>query len=695
MARIEEHPILDIPKKRKVRFTFEGRPMEGLEGEMVSSALIANGEDTFGSHQKDGAPQGMYCSNGQCSQCLVIADGFPVKGCMTPVREGMDVRGCKGKPKLPEEAIVQRGNAVETIETECLIIGGGPAGLSAALELGKQGVETVLIDDKYRLGGKLTLQTHVFFGSTDACYAGSRGIDIAERLTTEVSTYDAIDIRLATSAVGVFPDGKVGIVTDGTYYFIKPEILLVASGAREKALAFPGCDLPGVYGAGAFQTLVNRDLVKASERLFVCGGGNVGLITAYHALQAGIQVTGLAEALSVCGGYKVHADKIISAGIPVYTSHTILTAYGKERVEGLSIAEVDASFTPVKGTEKRFSVDTILIAVGLTPIDELYRQARTYGFEVFAAGDAEEISEASAAMFSGRIAGKNIVRRLTGAKLFAEMAPAEKLPEEAGEKELMEALRSKPGAINDVEQTVLPGKVYPVIRCKQEIPCDPCAAICPKGAITLDGDPLLGIPRFTGKECSNCGRCVLICPGLAISLVDERFDPDQREALITLPFEYTGNMLQPGREVVTLASDGTTTGKGIIEGVRSGGKAKRLLVSVRVPFEERLTAAGIRMQDPESAGMQFAVEDNDETIICRCERITKGEIVAMIRKGCRDLNQIKAALRTGMGACGGKTCEELILRLFAAEGVDPKSVTPFVKRPPLTEVPLKLFAGVE
>ena len=90
----------------------------------------------------------------------------------------------------------------------------------------------------------------------------------------------------------------------------------MTSGAREKSLAFPGNTLPGVYGAGAFQTLVNRDLVRSAERLFIVGGGNVGLIAGYHALQAGIPVVGLVEALPECSGYKVHKDKLAAVRRP-------------------------------------------------------------------------------------------------------------------------------------------------------------------------------------------------------------------------------------------------------------------------------------------------------------------------------------------------------------------------------------------
>ena len=114
------------------------------------------------------------------------------------------------------------------------------------------------------------------------------------------------------------------------YVLIDPQVVLVATGAREKFLAFKGNTLPGVYGAGAFQTLVNRDLVRPAEKLFIVGGGNVGLIAGYHALQAGIGVVGLVEALPKCGGYKVHKDKLVRMGVPIYTSHTVFRQWRKQ-----------------------------------------------------------------------------------------------------------------------------------------------------------------------------------------------------------------------------------------------------------------------------------------------------------------------------------------------------------------------------
>jgi NADPH-dependent 2,4-dienoyl-CoA reductase/sulfur reductase-like enzyme/ferredoxin len=686
MGRIEKHPILSIPKRRDIAFTFNGQKLTAKEGEVISSALFAHGIHVFGHHPHDGAPQGIYCANGQCSQCMVIANGIPVKACMTMVKPEMEVQACNGYPEIPPEENVPRMGGAPTIDVPCLIIGGGPAGLSAAIELAKFGVRAILVDDKHILGGKLTLQTHNFFGSRGDCYAGTRGIDIAALLEEELRTYgkDLVDVWLNSPAVGVYCDGKVGIVKQGTYVLVKPEILLVAAGAREKALAFPGCDLPGVYGAGAFQTLVNRDLVRPTERLFICGGGNVGLIGGYHALQAGIDVMGLVEALPECGGYQVHLDKLRRLGVPIYTSHTVHRAEGKGRVERVTICQIDERFHLLPGTEKAFEVDTLLIAVGLSPVNEMAHKAKAYGMKVVAAGDAEEIAEASAAMFSGRRQGRNILRELRHPCV---------IPKEWDG--IITTLRGKPGPRRELRTRTLPGKVFPLIRCIQEISCNPCVEACPRHAITIKDGTLTGLPSFEGDSCLGCARCVLACPGLAIVLVDETYDPAQRQALLTVPIELTHEAVGVGEEVTTVGLVGEPVGTGRVIAFRDApSQDRRRLVLLEVPFEDRLRIAGIQVREGIEGTRGETADGEQDVIVCRCERVTKGEILKLIRAGYRDMNQIKAALRTGMGACGGKTCTELILGLFREEGVDLKEVTLPVQRPPEMEIPLGVFAGV-
>ncbi|MDO8806519.1 MAG: 2Fe-2S iron-sulfur cluster-binding protein [Elusimicrobiota bacterium] len=684
MERITEHPVLQPADRGAVSFTFDGRPCAGLEGEMISSALYANGIKIFSLHKKDSAPQGIFCANGQCAQCSVIADGLAVKSCVTPVREGMKVETLRGEARLPLGASAAEFARVEELEVDALIIGGGPSGLAAAAELGKLNVNTLVIDDKAGFGGKLVLQTHKFFGSVEDCYAGTRGIDIAEKLGGQLKEYPSVKAWPNATCLAVFSDKKVGVLRGDSYYLIRPKTLISATGAREKSLAFPGNTLPGVYGAGAFQTLVNRDLVRPAERLFIVGGGNVGLIAAYHALQAGIQVIGLIEAQEECGGYKVHADKIKRLGVPVYTRHTILRADGKDGLETVTIAAVDAQFKPLPGTEKTFKADTLLIAVGLSSVDEFHAQAAEAGLSSFICGDAEEVAEASAAMFSGKITAHKVLKSLG---VMAAPVPQFWF-------DRLEILKSRPGATEPPAAKNHSKPVYPVLHCRQEIPCNPCVTVCPKRSIKLAGASIMTVPRFTG-DCIGCFKCLLICPGLAVTMVDYRKDPVNPS--VALPFEIGRGLVKKGDRVRLAGCEGADLGEAEVLDVKDFRAEGTLIVIVRAAPETADLAVSLKLY-PAEAGEKSAAElsrADDETMICRCERVSLGEIRRAIRSGMRDLNQLKAVTRAGMGACGAKTCSSMLLNIYRSEGVDLKEVTAFTRRPLFVEAPLGAFAGVK
>ena len=585
--RIQQHPILPVPARDPVTFYWRGTRFEGVSGETIASALFANGIRVFGHHPKDGAAQGIFCANGQCAQCSVVADGLAVKSCMVPVTPGMRVEPLEGKPTLPDVPGGRDMRDIPTVDCECLIIGGGPAGLTAAIELGRAGVRTLIVDDKHRLGGKLVLQTHKFFGSIEACYAGTRGIDIATRLERDVRLFENVRVWLNSTALSVFSDRRVGVLRDGRYCIVRPEMLLVAAGAREKSLVFKGNTLPGVYGAGAFQTLVNRDLVRPTSRLFIVGGGNVGLIAGYHALQAGIQVVGLCEALPECGGYKVHKDKLVRMGVPIYTSHTVLSANGTEDVASVTIAKIDKHWKPIRGTEQTFQCDTVLVAVGLEPVDEFIAKAREFGLPVAAAGDSEEIAEASAAMFTGRIRGLEMARAL--GRDVGEVPPEWH--------RTAEVLKSRPGATVAEDLPPATAGAFPLFHCSQEIPCNPCTSVCPHDAIRIEDGDIMGLPEFLGDQCDACEKCVAICPGLAVTLVD--FRKDAEYPAVTVPYEFTAQSITKGDIVTVLDTEGAMLGNVEVMRVREAKANDRcLMVKVRAPREIASRIAGIRVQEP-------------------------------------------------------------------------------------------------
>ena len=139
-------------------------------------------------------------------------------------------------------------------QVDLVIIGGGPAGLSAAKVAAECGVHSIVIERDYKLGGQLVKQTHMFFGS-EKQYAKTRGINIAQILIDDCLNYpELITFMIETTVVGLYPDNVVTVVKDDTYEKIKFKDLIIATGASEKFLAFENNDLPGIYGAGAVQT---------------------------------------------------------------------------------------------------------------------------------------------------------------------------------------------------------------------------------------------------------------------------------------------------------------------------------------------------------------------------------------------------------------------------------------------------------
>ncbi len=336
-------------------------------------------------------------------------------------------------------------------------------------------------------------------------------------------------------------------------------------------------------------------------------------------------------------------------------------------------------------THKTFEVDTVLIAVGLAEVNEFYLKARAWGMDVFCAGDAQEIAEASAAMFTGKIEGHKIAQSLN--------IDVEKMPDEWDAKATI--LKSKPGRPTRRKPPSKEDGVFPIFHCYQEVPCNPCTSVCPVGIVHTQDDKITGLPYIDNLDaCTGCASCLAVCPGLSVTMVDFREDPAQ--PLVTLPYEVWREKVEVGQKVPVTDIDGAILGYYPVEKVRSRKKYPgTLLVQLKVDRAVAKAAVGIWVQERqiEPSTIYEKEPPPDEAIVCRCERVTAGEIRATIRSGIRDLNQIKALTRAGMGACGSKTCRPMIWRIFQEEGIDLKMVTDRVDRPLLVEVPIGVFAG--
>ena len=316
-------------------------------------------------------------------------------------------------------------------ETEFAVVGAGPAGLSAAIEAARAGVRVLLIDENEQPGGQLFKQIHKFFGSK-AHRAGVRGIDIGTQLLAEVEA-SGVQVWLNSVVWGLFDKHTLGVIRERKNVRVKGEKILLATGAMENALAFPGWTLPGVMGAGAIQTLVNVHRVLPGKRVLMVGSGNVGLIVCYQLLQAGAEVVGVVEALPKVGGYGVHASKLRRQGVPIWTRRTVKAAVGDGKVEKAITVALDEQWKEVPGTEEEHAVDVICLALGLTPLSELAWMAGCkfdyipeLGGQVpvhdtdmestvpgiYVAGDVSGIEEASTAMQEGKLAGIAVAESL-------------------------------------------------------------------------------------------------------------------------------------------------------------------------------------------------------------------------------------------------------------------------------------------
>ena len=258
---------------------------------------------------------------------------------------------------------------------DIVIIGGGPAGMAAAVAAKKQGIERILILERDReLGGILNQCIHNGFG-LHTFQEELTGPEYADRFIGQVKLYN-IEYKLNTMVMDVSRDKRVTAMNREEGMFeIQAKAIIFAMGCRERsrgALNIPGYRPAGIYSAGTAQRLVNMEGFLPGREVVILGSGDIGLIMARRMTLEGAKVKVVAELMPYSGGLKRNIVQCLDDyKIPLKLSHTVIDIKGKERVEGVTLAEVDENRRPIKGTEEFYSCDTLLLSVGLIPENEI------------------------------------------------------------------------------------------------------------------------------------------------------------------------------------------------------------------------------------------------------------------------------------------------------------------------------------